>query len=121
MLEIVLGVVAAALISMLIRFSLTVHRSRMENLRLHRDHFFERADRVVTNGRADDAMLLRIKSMALDIDSPRAFATLNEVVAGMLKEMRSGKSPPMFAFPRPSEAVCCAWLLRCAPASSARH
>ena len=94
MLEIVIGAFLAAVVWGAARMWLKAHKRRMEWLRFHRGQFFIHAEKTLKNGSADDAMLVRLKSMALTIDDSRQIRPLAEAITAFDNDMRLGKYKP---------------------------
>ena len=90
MLEVVVGVLVGVPIALAVRVGLVLHARRMALLRWHRAQFFEHAEALLGAGGSDDAALLRLKTMAEDIDRPAQFDVLWSVVRELARQPEAG-------------------------------
>jgi hypothetical protein len=99
MLEIIIGALLAAAILGTGWAWLVLHRRRMEEYRYHRDQFFARAEQLLKDDTATDAMLLGVKEMAIGIEDVRNFDWLSAAVSEIGQQIRAGRFKPSGTLP----------------------
>ena len=95
MLELAIAAAAAAVASLLVRLFVAAHRWHLAQLRFHRGRFFELAHALLRDRGIDDARLLRIRAMAVDMGDPRMVILLMSAVLDFNRQLRSGEYRPL--------------------------